>query len=97
MPLRNFSFPEHLTQIPIEDHNRPTDTKVPDLAHNQESQQASSSLPPSLLSNGAMKYKLNGKGLGRAVTNVAVDRELWDWFCEQTAKKSKPKSKEVSK
>lgn len=41
------------------------------------------------------QFKLNGKGMGRAVTSVAVDHQLWLWFCDQTAKKSKPKSKEI--
>lgn len=50
-----------------------------------------SSIPES----GSLKLKLNGKGTGRAVTSVAVDQELWLWFCEQTAKKTKPKSKEI--
>ncbi|KAK3928660.1 Pogo transposable element with ZNF domain [Frankliniella fusca] len=44
---------------------------------------------------GPLKLKLNGKGTGRAVTSVAVDQELWTWFCEQTANKTKPKSKEI--
>lgn len=42
------------------------------------------------------KVKLNSKGFGRAVTSVAVEQELWDWFCDQTTKKNKPKSKDVS-
>lgn len=41
------------------------------------------------------QIKLSSKGFGRTVTSVAVDQELWDWFCEQTAMKNKPKSKEI--
>lgn len=43
-----------------------------------------------------VRLNVNSKGVGRAVTNLAVDHELWLWFCEQTSKKRKPKSKEVS-